>query len=240
MTGESLDRAGGRSRLYGRFKGRPLRASKKRALQALLPELTIPLPQGGARLDQSSLFGPELSEYWLEIGFGGGEHLAWQAAHQVELKSGVGLIGVEFYLNGIAAFLRQIEGTEAVNRVRLYQGDARDLLAVLPERSLERVFILFPDPWPKKRHHKRRLLQTAVLDRLAELMRSGAELRIATDDRDYLRWILGGLQSHSEFNWTAKEPSDWQDRPEDWPQTRYEQKALAAGRRGVFLRYIRV
>jgi len=229
-----------RSRLYGRFQGRPLRAAQKRVLQDLLPRLAVSLPPGGGKLDLRSLFGPEQSRYWLEIGFGGGEHLAWQAAHQAELQSPVGLIGVEFYLNGIAAFLRQIEGTAAAARVRLYQGDARDLLAALPDQSLERVFILFPDPWPKKRHHKRRILQAAVLDRLAEVMLSGAELRVATDDRDYLRWILERLQAHPKFNWTARGPEDWRERPADWPQTRYEQKALAAGRRGTFLRYIRV
>jgi tRNA (guanine-N7-)-methyltransferase len=166
----------------------------------------------------------------LELRFGAGEHLVWQAAEHPD----VGLIGCEPFINGVAKCLAQVERT-AVTNVRLFTDDARLVMAALPERSLSRVFVLFPDPWPKTRHHKRRLVQRATLDVLARLMKAGAELRLATDDPSYLPWMVEHACIHPAFDWLADQPADWRSRPADWPPTRYEQKMLA-GHKPVFLR----
>jgi tRNA (guanine-N7-)-methyltransferase len=134
--------------------------------------------------------------------------------------------------------LRFVRDRDLTN-LRLLQGDGRDLLDVLPGACLGRVFILFPDPWHKLRHHKRRIVRPATLDRLADLMRDGAELRIATDHPEYLRWILECAGTHPAFRWLARGPADWRLRPEDWPPTRYELKALGQGQKPVYLRFER-
>jgi tRNA (guanine-N7-)-methyltransferase len=223
----------GRS-LHGRRQGRPLRPGRRRLLEALLPEIRIDLPPPGRTLDPATLFANRPHFVWLEIGFGSGEHLAWQAAKHPE----IGILGAEYFVNGVAALLRQIED-DGLDNVRILPGDGRALLDVLPEQSLARVFVLFPDPWPKTRHHKRRLIQRATLRRLAALMSDGAELRIATDDPDYQDWILEQVTADPAFAWQAASPADWRQRPADWPATRYERKAIAAGRRPVFLRFRR-
>ena len=174
---------------------------------------------------------PHPKEIWLEIGFGAGEHLAWQAAEHPE----VGLLGAEVFENGVVKLLAEIRRRDLAN-IRILVDDARLLLAALPDRSLGRAFILFPDPWPKQRHHKRRMVSSATLDALARTLRPKAELRLATDDIGYLRWMLELAPSHPDFEWLARGPRDWRERPEDWPQTRYEQKAIAAGRVPYFLR----
>ena len=171
---------------------------------------------------------------WLEIGFGAGEHLARQAEHNPL----VGFIGCEVFENGIARLLAAVEERGLAN-IRIVADDARQLLDALPPRSIDRVFILFPDPWPKRRHHKRRLVAPATLDRLALVMTDGAELRIATDDRGYLCSMLEHLTRHPAFLWLARRPADWRERPPDWPPTRYEEKARAAQRRPAFLRFAR-
>jgi len=176
-----------------------------------------------------------ISDVWLEIGFGAGEHLAWQA----EAHPDVGLIGAEPFVAGMAKLLSKIEQAKLSN-IRLYTEDARDILAALPPASLGRVFILFPDPWPKTRHHKRRLIQTETLDALARVMKPGAELRLATDDRGYLVWALERLMAHPRFQWIARSAADWRARPADWPETRYEAKAVKAGRVCTYLRFLRV
>src|SRR5689334_17843836 len=168
---------------YGRRRGRRLRDSQRTLLEMLLPALAI--GDDAAELDPRGLFAPGTKEVWLEIGFGGGEHLAAQAAAHPD----TGFIGCEVFENGIAKLLVEIERQRLAN-VRIFPDDARLLLAALPAQSLDRAFILFPDPWPKARHQKRRLVSTETLDRLAVLMRDGAELRLATDDADYLRWML--------------------------------------------------
>jgi tRNA (guanine-N7-)-methyltransferase len=148
------------------------------------------------------------------------------------------MIGAEVFENGVVKLLGEIERRKLAN-LRLFIDDARLLLAALPEASLQRVFILFPDPWPKLRHHKRRIVSGETLDRLAFAMADGAELRLATDDADYLRWMLERATQHADFEWLARRPEDWRERPADWPATRYEQKALAAGRTPAFLRFRR-
>lgn len=210
-----------------------MRPGQQLLRDTLLPRLSFELPASGA-LDPRQLFSPPVEAIWLEIGFGGGEHLAAQATADPRR----GLIGCEVFENGIAKLLAEVQ-RRGLGNVRLFTEDARELIRALPERSLDRVFILFPDPWPKQRHHKRRIVSTETLDALAAAMRDGAELRLATDDRDYLAWMLERATGHRDFEWLARGPRDWRERPADWPPTRYEQKALAAGRRPAFLRFRR-
>jgi tRNA (guanine-N7-)-methyltransferase len=220
-------------RIYGRRRGRPLRPGQLRLHGTLLPQLAVTLPETGV-LDPAMLFPERVKPVWLEIGFGSGEHLVAQAmAHP-----GTGFIGCEVFENGVARLIGEI-ARRRLGNVRIFPDDARALLDALAPGSLDRVFILFPDPWPKARHHKRRLISTATLDRLATLMRPGAELRLATDDRDYLTWMLERATAHPGFRWLARSPADWRERPPDWPPTRYEAKALVAGRAPVFLRFAR-
>jgi tRNA (guanine-N7-)-methyltransferase len=178
---------------------------------------------------------PPVTEIWLEIGFGGAEHLIWQAEHNAR----AGLIGCEVYEEGVVKALTRIEELKLEN-VRLSTQDAREVLRWLPPASLGRVFILFPDPWPKKRHVKRRLVARGLFDLLARAMAPGAELRIATDIGDYARTILLSALGHRAFKWLAEGPGDWRERPADWPATRYEEKARSEGRRCCFLRFLRV
>jgi tRNA (guanine-N7-)-methyltransferase len=223
-------RGDGLRRLYGRRQGRPLRAGRRHLIDELLPRVAIPLlGVAPGSLDPRALF-PDAREVWLEIGFGGGEHLAAQA----RANPGTGLIGVEPFINGAASLLKAIEA-ETLSNIRLLMDDARPLLEALVPGSIARAFILFPDPWPKRRHWKRRIVCRPVLDQLARVLMPGAELRLATDDPDYADWMLLALLSHPDFVWTAGGPSDWRIRPPDQPQTRYESKALAAGRKPVFL-----
>ncbi len=215
-------------RLYGRRSARKLRPGRARLLTEELGRVAV--PDAGA-LTAASLFGPDCRRLWLEIGFGGGEHLAWQA----QANPDVGIIGCEPFMNGVASLLRHIaEGS--LSNVRIHAGDARDVIDQLPDAALERVFILFPDPWPKRRHRERRIVSASTLDALARTMADGAELRLASDDPVQIRWMLQVAPPHPAFAWMARGPEDWQRRPEDWPQTRYEAKALAAGRTPVFLR----
>ncbi|MDE2166055.1 MAG: tRNA (guanosine(46)-N7)-methyltransferase TrmB [Alphaproteobacteria bacterium] len=224
--------AGVRRRVYGRRRGRKLRAGRRALMATLLPHLGVELPAAGL-VDPRALF-PAASDVWLEIGFGAGEHLATQArAH-----SAVGLIGAEVFENGIAKLLAAIERERLAN-VRLFIDDARLLLARLPEASLGRAFILFPDPWPKERHKKRRIVATETLDRLARALRPGAELRLATDDPDYAAWMAAAVAAHPDFLELARGEGGWAGRPADWPPTRYEQKAVAAGRTPRFFRLAR-
>jgi tRNA (guanine-N7-)-methyltransferase len=222
-----------REQFYGRRRGRPLRAGQRERQTHLLPRLSFVLPDSG-RLDPFGLFATAPREVWLEIGFGGGEHLAAQAERHPE----TGFIGCEVFENGIVKLLGEIDG-RSLGNIRIFTDDVRPLLAVLAPQSIARVFILFPDPWPKPRHHKRRLVAPATLDRLAEVMADRAELRLATDDLGYFSWMLECLTNHPAFAWTARRPADWRERPADWPATRYEQKARKAGRAPAFLRFAR-
>jgi tRNA (guanine-N7-)-methyltransferase len=218
---------------YGRRKGRPLRKGRQSLLDDLLPQLTVAW-RAGETLDPRGLFDPAPREVWLEIGFGGGEHLAAQAAAHPD----IGFIGCEVFEAGIASGLGHI-AEAGLRNVRLHPEDARDLLAVLAPRSLDRVFLLFPDPWPKKRHAQRRFIGQANLDRLAALMREGAELRVASDDPTYQEWVLRHVPVHPAFRWPVQAPSDWLERPSDAIETRYEKKARAAGRTPMFFRFLR-
>jgi tRNA (guanine-N7-)-methyltransferase len=233
-----------RQTLHGRRRGKKLRAGQQSLLETLLPTIAVALPaepsispegvvgESVHKIDLAALFGGTLPAggVWLEVGFGAGEHLVWQAEHNPK----VGLIGCEPYINGVAKCLAHIVRT-GIGNVRLFTDDARFVMAALPPRSLDRAFVLFPDPWPKSRHRKRRFVQRDNLDVLARLMKPGAELRLATDDPSYLPWMIEHACVHPSFEWLAERPADWRGRPADWPPTRYEQKMLA-GHKPVFLR----
>jgi tRNA (guanine-N7-)-methyltransferase len=219
-----------RHQVFGRRRGRALRPGQKALINELLPRLAINLSPSG-RLDIVSFFGAAFSSIWLEIGFGGGEHLAQQAEQHPQ----IGFIGCEVFENGIVKLLAQIE-RRRLDNIRIFADDARLMIAALPPASIDRVFILFPDPWPKRRQHKRRIVSRPTLDTLAEIMTDDAELRMATDDDDYLCWILEHIIAHPAFEWRARRPGDWRERPPDWPPTRYEAKARAAGCSPAFLR----
>ena len=218
-------------RLYGRKRGRKLRPAQADRLRTLLPRLAVPLPPAGERLHWPRLFARPLRSLWVEVGFGAGEHLAWQAARHRH----VGLIGCEPFIQGTAQLLRLIEADELDN-VRLLPDDGRLLINALPDASVDRCFVLFPDPWPKRRHWTRRVIAPATLDAFVRVMADGAELRLASDHPAMIDWMLMHAR-HPAFAWAAERASDWRRRPEDWPATRYEAKALHG--RPVFLRFLR-
>jgi tRNA (guanine-N7-)-methyltransferase len=205
-----------RRQLYGRRKGPKLSARQTDLRRTLLGQL-----QFDPVKDALGQFPNNVQELWLEVGFGAGEHLFELAAK----NPNVGLIGAEPYESGVAKLLSKLADTPLPN-VRIYEGDGRDIIAALPDASLSRFFLLFPDPWPKTRHHKRRFLQMDVLDELARVLKTGAELRFATDDKSYLAYTLERLMAHPAFEWVAQGPGDWKRRPADWPPTRYEAKAI--------------
>ncbi|HZA02235.1 MAG TPA: tRNA (guanine(46)-N(7))-methyltransferase TrmB [Hyphomicrobiaceae bacterium] len=226
--------ATGELRTFGRRLGRKLSARQQGLMRELLPRVSLDLTSAAPR-ELSDLFGGTACEVWLEIGFGGGEQLIWQA----ERNPGVGFIGCEPFVGGIAKALTAIEARR-LNNIRLYSDDARQVLRWLPDASISRAFVLFPDPWPKKRHRKRRFVARETLGMLARVMRCGAELRIATDIGDYARTILLAVRSLTDFRWLVSGATDWRTRPADWPATRYEEKAIREGRHCTYLRFIRV
>lgn len=212
-------------RSFGRKKGRKLRTHAQELMDGLLPEIRIALPlketiEGGT---------------WLEIGFGGGEHLA----HISSLHPDTKMIGCEPYINGISGLLKHIE-VNGTKNVRVFTDDVRELLAAIPDGCLARVYILYPDPWPKARHHKRRLIQKPLLDLLARVMEKGAELRIATDWDDYATWILEQLLPHEAFAWQAGAAKDFTQPWDEWIPTRYEQKARREGRTSSYFRFTKI
>ena len=196
----------------------------------LLPRLRLDLKsRPPARL--ASLFEMRVKEVWLEIGFGSGEHLLWQA----EQHEDVGFIGCEPFINGVASLLGAIED-RAIKTIRIHDGDARDVLAWLPEASIGRAFLLFPDPWPKKRQLKRRLLTPDFVSGLARVLRQGGAFRFASDDADYAGQALLLMQKSGLFACALNR----RERPADWPETRYERKALAEGREAIYLNWRRL
>lgn len=221
------------NRTYGRRKGHRLSPRKQKLFDALLPalrpDLEAPPPN-----PLTCLFAQPVSEVWLEIGFGAGEHLFWQA----KANPHAGIIGCEPFINGVAALLGALDDDPLPN-VRIWDGDAREVLDWLPGDCLARVFILHPDPWPKLRHHKRRLVSAKTLNVLARAMRPGAELRVATDIGDYVRSSLEAVRLSGAFEWRAESSADWRTPPADWPQTRYERKALKEGRKAIYLSFRR-
>lgn len=220
----------GAPKFHGRRKGRPLRAGRQALIDTLLPRITIPTDKPD--LDPLSLFDAPVEKAWLEIGFGGGEHLAALAERHPE----IGFLGCEPFINGVAKLLSAVE-EGGLGNVRVLADDARLLMAALQPASLDRIFVLFPDPWPKRRHWARRFIGPENLPGLARILRAGGELRIATDHPGYLEWILAHMVRSPHFEWQAERSADWLDRPADWQPTRYERKSLAG--RPHYLRFLR-
>jgi tRNA (guanine-N7-)-methyltransferase len=219
-------------RLHGRRRGKKLRGHQASLLSTVLPHLSLDASRPLS--DPAALFPNRPSALWLEIGFGSGEHLAAEA----QANQSTGFIGCEAFLNGIAKALALIEAGSLRN-VRLYNGDARTVIEALPGASLDGVYLLYPDPWPKRRHRGRRFLSSEMLIRLARVMRHGAELRFATDIDDNAGWTLAHMLRSPDFRWVASDSGDWQRPWAGWTGTRYEAKALRAARKPVYLTFRR-
>ncbi len=221
---------------YGRLKGKTLKGSQRTYLAEDLANLS-PGPVSWednperSPLDLGALFGDR--PVWLEVGFGGGEHLV----HQAQENPDVGIIGAEPYINGVAMLLGKIRRA-GVSNLAVHPGDARDLMDVLPAASVQRAFLLYPDPWPKARHHRRRFVTPEHLEPLARAMAPGAVFRVATDIPDYVRQTMEEVP-RAGFTWTAEGPEDWRKPWDDWLSTRYEQKALREGRVPHYMTFVR-
>jgi tRNA (guanine-N7-)-methyltransferase len=218
-------------RLYGRRQGHKLRAGQSALVEQSLAGLSVP---DSVPLDAASLFGTA-RPIEFEIGFGAGEHLAAQAA----ARPGTGFIGCEPFLNGVVGALGHIRDA-ALTNIRLHMGDALDVLERLPDASLERVYLLHPDPWPKARHAKRRMVNHGPLDLVARKLKAGGEFRLGTDDPTYCRWAMMVMNARTDFAWQAQHPRDFLERPADWPETRYERKARRQGHEVWYFRYRRI
>jgi tRNA (guanine-N7-)-methyltransferase len=221
----------GPMRSFGRIRSRTLKPRQAALFDTLLPKVALPDPSQGP-IEPLALM-PGAQAVWLEIGFGGGEHLCAQAARHPEAL----MIGCEPFLNGVGSALRHIEEAGLTN-VRLHPGDARDVIKALPPSSLDRVMILFPDPWPKARHHKRRLIQHDFVAELVSRMKPGAELRFVTDWKAYGAHALEILGASEALEWMAEEADDWRQAPHDHVTTRYEEKKLG-DTAPIFLRFRR-
>jgi tRNA (guanine-N7-)-methyltransferase len=219
------------NRLYGRSSGHKLRPAQQQLVGTLLPAITVP-PEG--EIGSPRLFGDDRPLH-LEIGFGSGEHLAERA----DMLPDHGFIGCEPFINGVAAALAQIRDRQLAN-VRIWRGDALDVLRRLPGAALSFVYLLHPDPWPKARHSKRRMVNDGPLELMAAKLKPGGELRLATDHPTYLEWALMVMRRHStRFEWLAEKPADFLEPPGGWTETRYGAKSRREGRRPYYLRYRR-
>jgi tRNA (guanine-N7-)-methyltransferase len=216
-------------RLYGRRAGHKLREGQAALVEDLLPQVAVP----DGPLDAMALFGKDcLME--LEIGFGGGEHLAGQAT----MRPGTGFIGCEPFLNGVVSALGHIRD-DGLSNIRLHMGDALDVLNRLPNASLDRVYLLHPDPWPKARHAKRRFMNAGPIDMVAAKLKPGGEFRFGTDHPVYVAHAMMIMNGRRDFDWQASSATDFLTRPADWPETRYERKARRLGHEVWYFRYLR-
>ncbi|MCB5425628.1 tRNA (guanosine(46)-N7)-methyltransferase TrmB [Altererythrobacter sp. CC-YST694] len=225
------------NRLYGRAKGKPLRAGQQDLVDKLLPQIAVP-EEGPVTAEH--LFGRDCPLHF-EIGFGGGEHMAYRA----DLLPDHGFIGAEPFLNGVAQALTHLDGDGGkhppIHNVRIHHGDALEVLARIPDEALSFVYLLHPDPWPKARHAKRRMMNDGPVDMIAAKLKPGGEFRFGTDHPTYLRHALMVMQRHMhQFEWLAAGPKDWQNRPSGWCETRYEHKARTVyGHEVWYFRYRR-
>ncbi len=218
-------------RSFGRRRGRKLSARKTSLLTGGLERLKLDLSQPAGEDGLAALFADPIEETWLEIGFGAGEHLIWQAGHYPH----VGIAGAEPYVNGVVAALSGLEAQELQGRVRFHADDVHPLLDWLPPASLSRAFMLFPDPWPKKRHRARRLFAAPLLTAMARALRPGAEFRFASDIADYAEAAIEHALHHPAFELALTFTSANRDTLPDWPITRYETKAMREGRSSTFI-----
>ncbi len=218
---------------FGRRKGKPLSHRQTELLEKDLPQIALD-PNGPVASDLTTLFPVPVTEVWLEVGFGAGEHLL----HRAEENPAVGFIGIEPFVGSMAKAMAHIT-EHGVKNIRLYDDDAIHILDWLPKASLDRAYQLYPDPWPKKRHWKRRFINPQNLDRYARVLKPGAEFRFASDIDTYVDWTLRHIRDHEAFEWTAESPSDWRTPWAGWPGTRYEAKAHREGRTGRYLTFRR-
>lgn len=219
---------------YGRRKGKSLRPAQENALKELLPELRVD-PQGQPPAQLADLFGSAFTDYRLEIGFGGGEHLLARARANPQ----TGFIGVEPFINGMAKCVSALKADPLPN-IRLYDDDATLLLDWLPPASIAHIDLLYPDPWPKKKHWKRRFVSHVNLDRMARVLKLAGRFCFASDIDTYVNWTLLHCRRHPDFDWQAQNARDWKEPFADWPGTRYEAKAKREGRTPSYLRFKRV
>lgn len=219
---------------FGRRKGKPLRERQVQNLATLLPELKVDLSVP-APADLSELFAARPGRIRLEIGFGGGEHLIHRALEAPE----TGFIGVEPFVNSMAKLVGRVEET-GVRNIRLYDDDATELLDWLPEGSIDQIDLLYPDPWPKRKHWKRRFVSRANLDRFARVLKPGGLFCFASDIDSYVNWTLMHCGAHPAFAWTAENAVDWLTPFAGWPGTRYEAKARREGRKSAYLTFRRL
>ena len=217
-------------RTFGRAKGKPLSPAQAALMETEFPKVDFGPDVKAGKNPIESIDG----KIWLEIGFGGAEHLIWQA----EQNPDVTLLGVEPFLNGVAKAVRGLVDENLTN-IRLHRGDARDVLKLLPNNSLERVFVLFPDPWHKARHNKRRIINEDFLIDLHRVIKPSGTFRFGSDIIHYVDWTLTRLKKHGGFDWPATSQEQWRVRPEDWPSTRYLEKAIREGRSGHFFEFVR-
>lgn len=232
MSANKTPDTGMRRALYGRSKGKALRAYHAGLVEKLLPRLEI---DAAGLSEPARLFPFPVQELRLEIGFGGGEHLAARAKEDAS----VGFIGCEPFVNGVAKLLAVIDAEKREN-IRIRMGDARALMETLPEASLSRLYLLYPDPWPKRRHNKRRFVSPEMISQFARVIKPGGELRFATDIDDYAGWTLKRFLAAPEFRWRAGRADDWRLPWAGWRPTRYEAKARAEGRSSAYLTFVRL
>ena len=224
----------GKKNLYGRRLSRPLSAHKKNLMSGLLLAISVPAEkmETARALAPSALFEHPKQAYWMEIGFGNGEHLI----ALLEQYPDVGFLAAEPFINGMANFLSALSGTGKAAHVRVLMDDAMGLVSALMDRSLERIYVLNPDPWPKKRHHKRRIIQQESLAEFHRVLKPGGMLVLATDVDDLAGWMVTETMRHGGFDWQAERAADWQNPPEWWSKTtRYAEKGAKAGRRQSYL-----
>lgn len=234
MTDDSERRARATEAFFGRRKGKPLRDRQSDDIATLLPELKIDL-NAAPPASLVSLYPNAVDRLRLEIGFGGGEHLV----HRAQEEPKTGFIGVEPFVNSMAKLLRQV-GDRGIENIRLYDDDATQLLDWLPEASIDQIDLLYADPWPKKKHWKRRFVSVVNLSRFHRVLKPGGTFCFASDIDTYVNWTLTHCRDHGGFEWTAKSAEDWKTPYAGWPGTRYEAKAKREGRTSAYLTFIRV
>ena len=233
-------------KFYGRRQGRKIRKAKTGLLERFLPEVALDIKKPLTR----DIFGTKVTDICLEIGFGNGEHIAGQSLNNPQ----TGFIGAEVFKNGVANLLTLMTGIkensdmpedikllpERSDNLRIWSDDVRILFANIPDSFLSKIFLLFPDPWPKKRHAFRRFINPENLHEIARILKKGGILRVATDHKVYKSWTLRQLHENPDFRWTAKTSADWRDPPADWVETKYQRKAIREGRKPVFLDFERL
>lgn len=219
-------------KIWGRKQSRPLKNYQRGLLEQLLPQLQVKIVEGTS-IDLATLFPRPRKDYHLEIGFGGGEHLAARATESSE----IGFLGCEPFINGVASLLKHID-TNSMDNVRIVVDDARLLLKSLPDQSISRIYVLFPDPWHKKRHHKRRIVNDETVSDFSRILKNNGELYMATDIIKYATWMQETIKPRPEFSLEMGTRQSLTERPTDWPHpTKYEMKGVKEGREATYMIY---